>query len=605
MDSSFLGSKDIEWYARMFESICDFCGTSHARQSNYIDASMIPLIRLRNGTNIAAAGNQARVYLNNPASADYKIDDRFLDNQVIYDFYSGVLEIDNYDIVKEVRQSVLPKYAKREPIFVTNNPSLENDKDLKKIQEAMSKDSAIVNEVSNCYLLTDSTSWYLPKELHIRSIDTYCGYGLIKNKSSLKFLSDDYSYNFPDEFFERIGCPKGLALQEVTHSKYLVAARKYLAPDQCNDISIVISKKYLQTRSAFFVNYEGFPEVFQDMSPDRSLQIMRFLNANASSIDIKGDIDGADNKKFVGNVETRNFYTYLGLEICFEKWIYDKDGKGPQRPVDIDQDRLLSTYAPLKGILRKLPLKDNTSKIKNLISTTSLSDRQIEELASHIVASPDELYKMMKAKEKSDAREAAKKHVEDSNIEKTIEKQNVKQQAPKAPPAESEVPPISKTGIEMRTMHLEEEFYKSMASTFSIKHGFSFALKACTEEEKEFLRQEYRGRCQICHTSILKADGTQYFEAIQIIKRSVLAEDQQGTLRLGWNTLCLCPNCAAKYNYGSKDLSGMCQQILQAKIVEGSDEPIGIDIVISGCRQTIDYSPRHLMALQKALELSK
>ena len=71
---------------------------------------------------------------------------------------------------------------------------------------------------------------------------------------------------------------------------------------------------------------------------------------------------------------------------------------------------------------------------------------------------------------------------------------------------------------------------------------------------------------------------------------------------IGWNSLGLCPNCAAEYNYCSKSISGLYEQVKSKEVIPGSDEPIEIDIEIpKGTSKKIKYSPRHFMAIKAAI----
>ena len=87
-----------------------------------------------------------------------------------------------------------------------------------------------------------------------------------------------------------------------------------------------------------------------------------------------------------------------------------------------------------------------------------------------------------------------------------------------------------------------------------------------------------------------------------IIKFNDMPEQLQATGKFGWNSLCLCPNCAAEYNYCSKRISTIYDQIMKTEVEPDSDDPIAINIEIpQGKKRTIKYSPRHFLALKRAL----
>ena len=155
-----------------------------------------------------------------------------------------------------------------------------------------------------------------------------------------------------------------------------------------------------------------------------------------------------------------------------------------------------------------------------------------------------------------------------------------------------------------RGAKLEEELIDSLGKKPRIARGLSHTIKSCNKDERLFLEAEYGGVCQICQKSIRKWNGDSYFEAVNIIKPHELYDHLANSMGLGWNSLSLCPNCAAEYNYCSKKISTFYEQVMATDIEPGSEEPIEIFIEIpEGKERRIIYSPRHFLALKKAFEL--
>lgn len=75
------------------------------------------------------------------------------------------------------------------------------------------------------------------------------------------------------------------------------------------------------------------------------------------------------------------------------------------------------------------------------------------------------------------------------------------------------------------------------------------------------------------------------------------------TMELGWNSLCLCPNCAMKYDVCSRDITNLYEQILGRAIKEGEEDKVVLTIELNGTRQSIYYDPEHFLALKKAIQL--
>lgn len=124
-----------------------------------------------------------------------------------------------------------------------------------------------------------------------------------------------------------------------------------------------------------------------------------------------------------------------------------------------------------------------------------------------------------------------------------------------------------------------------------------------TKEERNKLFNWYQGKCQMCDTIIIGADRKPHFIARNIINTRDLSDRIRNTTDISWNSLCLCPNCATKYNVCTRDLSGFYDQIMNTPIIEGSAEAINLSIELDNRIQIIKYVPRHFLALKKVLQL--
>ena len=130
--------------------------------------------------------------------------------------------------------------------------------------------------------------------------------------------------------------------------------------------------------------------------------------------------------------------------------------------------------------------------------------------------------------------------------------------------------------------------------------------KIISKEEKCFLKAEYNGKCQICSKTIIKKNGTCYFEAINILDTSLMNDNDLKGLSIGWNSLCLCPNHAAEYMYGAISLYDFVNWVLNIDVQEKYDDFYTYEIKLQGKKKTIRFTPKHLLAIKVALQkLSK
>lgn len=504
----------------------------------------------------------------------------------------------------------LPKYVTKDVKFRTNNPIKENIDDLKIIKDAIdTTHSGIVEQLKDKYIVTDGKEWYCPNELYIRSGDSRLGYDLVKNIVNIHYLADAYmngslyTLNLDENFFRKIGCNLGIRQVHTEKEEYLKAVARYIGKQEAMDLRYAIfGKKNISGRVEWGFNYEGFPRVFENMTREKSLAIARFLNPNAMSFEIQGELVGADDRQFSGrNVDSKMAYSMLGMQLCFEKWIYVKDDEKPHSPMEIDREDIIPEYKFAKRLMAMLPFKEVKNGLTEWLDA-NIKDKNDLDMIKHFLASPDRLKQAAEAAAREAAREEKRK--EKAKSARELIEQGDREQKEVAGKSDLEVTPISEKGKKKREEYYDRELAASLDEYTYVAKGLTFARHASNEEERLFLEQEYDGHCQICLKQICKYNGDHYFEAINIMKYSQLPERLQNSSKYGWNSLCLCPNCAAEYNYCSKKISTLYEQVMENDVEAGSDETIDILVEIpQGKARRIHYSPRHFLALKSALKI--
>ena len=156
-----------------------------------------------------------------------------------------------------------------------------------------------------------------------------------------------------------------------------------------------------------------------------------------------------------------------------------------------------------------------------------------------------------------------------------------------------------------RQKKLEEEFEQGLINRKEINRVLNYSFNNATMDEKREMYHQYKGKCQICNKVIVKHNSKPHFQAINIIDTKILDRKFISTLSIGWNTLCLCPYCAAEYRYCSKDISTLPDQIKFVDIPEKSGKHIELTFIMCGEERRIKFTPKHLLSLQIALRLSE
>ncbi|MCD8286202.1 MAG: hypothetical protein LUD50_03130, partial [Clostridia bacterium] len=153
-----------------------------------------------------------------------------------------------------------------------------------------------------------------------------------------------------------------------------------------------------------------------------------------------------------------------------------------------------------------------------------------------------------------------------------------------------------------RRSRLEKEFDVADAPEAPAKKiKVEMSRPSTSADERSFMYGQYHSKCQICGSmGFLKADGTQYYEAINIFSTQALDYTLQLNLGLGWNTLSLCPLCAAKLKYSQRKISTIIDQVL-SRDPSGETE-LAVDITLENKPARIHFTPKHFLALQVAIQ---
>lgn len=74
-------------------------------------------------------------------------------------------------------------------------------------------------------------------------------------------------------------------------------------------------------------------------------------------------------------------------------------------------------------------------------------------------------------------------------------------------------------------------------------------------------------------------------------------------MEYAWNSMCLCPNCAAKYDVCSRDISGLYEQIMRYDPTKNASGQVTLVIQLDNQWQDVRYTLEHFLSLKKAMQL--
>lgn len=158
-----------------------------------------------------------------------------------------------------------------------------------------------------------------------------------------------------------------------------------------------------------------------------------------------------------------------------------------------------------------------------------------------------------------------------------------------------------------RAERQQKDFEAGLKKQVTAKPVWTYTYSNRTSsEEKYFLREQYKGKCQICGCDpIRKYNGDIYFEAINVVSTANLDSKLLNDLGAGWNTLCLCPTCAAEYRYCAKNLDTFEEQVEKTFVEPNNSNYLSIQIQLKGKPVDIRFTPRHFIALKSAFKVYK
>lgn len=279
-------------------------------------------------------------------------------------------------------------------------------------------------------------------------------------------------------------------------------------------------------------------------------------------------------------------------------WIPDKQGK-MHKPEDISVSDLRKDFAfdPDNKLLVALKIGSAAEKRSQ---TLAKLEHDAAKAGMHVMTDADfQEYEKLKAQE--EARKEARKNVAPLSGQDLLKKQK-KRSVPSVNEGDDFSTDGAVNNVSRRETNIEMTF-RNAKQMKPIQRKLFARVAESTKEERKMLRNWYQGKCQMCNNSIVQYNRLPYFIATNIISTRDLSTSIRQTTSLAWNSLCLCPNCAAKYRVCSRDLNGLYEQIMQNEVIEGDAERIVLTIELDGKPQEIRYKPKHFLALKKVIQL--
>ena len=345
-------------------------------------------------------------------------------------------------------------------------------------------------------------------------------------------------------------------------------------------------------------------DILQCKTLQQSIGVARYLNDIVKKHPLYGRLLGSQGRAF--NTATAESVdkvpSMLALQLHASAWLYDKNGDA-QKASELKKSMLSPEYGRCcSELLEQLSFETENEAVEAAIQSV---DTPYQDFVGTMLKKPDELRWMFETYQKFQR----KKKKEESAPESLVGL--LKKQSSAQTEIESELTPgeeeLGEYGavrnLKHREKKLDESFQEGLEGQKAVTPRLRYTCSESNQEEKAFLRAQYFGKCQICEKQILQANGKVYFEACNILPTDAIPDRYRHSISEGWNSLCLCPNCAAEFKYGKKNLSELISMIQNYHVEEQDENLIVCNIEMQGEKRSIKYTGKHFLALQRAIKI--
>jgi predicted restriction endonuclease len=126
------------------------------------------------------------------------------------------------------------------------------------------------------------------------------------------------------------------------------------------------------------------------------------------------------------------------------------------------------------------------------------------------------------------------------------------------------------------------------------------AWEAKDSSVRQFLAEQYVGRCQICGETFLKQDNTPYFEGLYLVSRT-----QARWIDRPGNAVCLCATCSAKFQHGTVVADDILAQIAAWRTQREGGSDARLTLQLCGEKVALRFTEKHLLDLQEIIKAAR
>ena len=540
------------------------------------------------------------------------------------------LEISKWDIVEEVKQTILPKYKQNPPRV----PIEEHINDFKKIEQAYetcepSRKLQLISELqTKQFILADCPSADYP--IYLRPNQLYFGtetlrmyFGKNNLENWIEIFNDD-NEDITDllRYYEpnttEGPTTRAFVRLDKYHRKAHTLFEDLKIPDSVRIkrenknllgyVPVVTQHGHHERGLDGFdpnIEVDGLFQAIDDPTAKKSAFIWNHIvlpNADC----IKGSVEKSTRQDYSNSSFKDALSNSFGNLLVNNPWLPDIAGN-MHKPSEITLEELPTEFIRDERLASQLGMKND--EVAEFAEKHSVSTDLIRDLMDN-PEKYEEFYKELKAEKLRPEQSSSPKPEEfapkaDSpqidyltEIEKSFNKSG-----------KTEVKPhIVDSGRVNKPEHRREKIAEEHHDRLNRKPSaddrrretYRTLLEGPDPQVREYLFQMYGGKCQICDHTFPERDGKPFFVASYIVERQ-----KSGAVDTAANALCLCADHFAKFKHGAVEAEDVSTQIenFQTESEGGDCEPI-LDIKLCGENCEIRFKEKHLLDLQELIKVS-
>ncbi len=575
LSESFLSEQTDEWVIKFYKFLST--GTRPPLSIWKYPGSILrtkPILRLQDQTHVnpPQKGFPPTAYLSVGAITDPSLPIVKLEISQDKDAYEllKALGVQEYDIVAEVIETILPKYKEDSPTISSDDHrrdfdrikrAYDTDSREKKTQlrDALQDTPFILAEKPDL----DRNKYFRPDQLYFSNDDLRL-YFEGNPYPDYAFVNFDFYSPCEKELFKELGVRDSVRVEKKERNSqgYIII---------CNQHG-----NHKRGHDGFDpdIQVDGLKYAINDLTPEKSVFIWNQI-AIPNADCIKGTVEKSTRKDFEPSSQSEKVSDSFGELLINAKWLPDADGN-MHKPSEISIDDLPDSFKRNEQLANKLGMPLSRNKIIDIVSPAIGVSPDI---LSRIIEASPEVISQIKSLLQSP-----------SNNDFTY--------VPTSQDTPFPVRPVSNPEIREKRVIAELEDSPDQEYVEKVRN---VRTSRSSIDPKTWLTAQYRNEdgqvvCQICQEKMpfKYHGGNYYFDAVEMLKGHFTKEYEA-------QFLALCPECSPKYKTFVKQIPEVMNTLKNQLIEADNSGDFKVPVKLGDSDASIRFVERHWLDIKAIL----